>query len=204
MAFTLQTIKDRLERRLKDTNNVSNDLLYDWATDLNQFLYREMFTADPERYITTQSYTVTTSPSTQALPASFRDVSEYGTGFFIQNQDGTASDVELAYTGYGSDLVGYYINGTNVVFTGINSSQTIILRYIPTISDIDALSDSFVVPDDSKDLVTEGMVVQYYKWCEDPRESISDQRYARLLSEFLERLPKNPRVYSLPNMTPYF
>lgn len=204
MSFTLTTIKSRLERRLKDINDVDNDLLFDWSTDLNQMLYLEMLNADPERFITTSNYTVTTSPSTQALPATIRDISEYGCGFFLIDSSGTITDVELPITGYGSSLLGYYLNGTNVVFTGINTSQTITLRYIPVVDDMDALSDTFIVPDENKDLVVEGLVLAYYKWCEDPRESISDMRFARLLARFLDKLPKNPRVFALPNMVPYF
>lgn len=204
MSFTLTTIKSRLERRLKDINDVTNDTLYDWATDLNQQVRLEMVNADPERFITTSSYTVTTSPSTQALPTSFRDTAEYGCGFFLSNTDGTTTSVELPITGYGSSKVGYYINGTNVVFTGINTSTTVILRYVAVLSDITALTDTFAAPDENKDLITEGMVLAYYKWSEDPRESISDQRFARLLTQFIDKLPKNPRVYSLPQMTPYY
>lgn len=204
MSFTLTTIKSRLTRRLKDINDVDNDTLFDWATDLNQQVRLEMVNADPERFITTSSYTVTTSPSTQALPASFRDTAEYGCGFFVSEPNGTTTDRELPITGYGSGQMGYYINGTNVVFTGINTSTTVILRYIPVLSDITALADTFAAPDEDKALITEGMVLAYYKWCEDPRESVSDQRFARLLAQFIDKLPKNPRVYSLPQMTPYY
>lgn len=201
MAFTLSTIKDRLDRRLKDINNVSNNILYDWATDINQLLYREMFSADPERFISTQSYTVSSSPSSQALPASFRDISEFGTGVFYQNSDGSASSNKLTLTGYGATLPGYYMDGANIVFTGINFSSVFVLRYIPVLSDIDGLSDTFCVPDENKDLVLEGMVLAYYKWNEDPREQESDQRFARLLSEFIQRLPKRPRVYGLTDFS---
>lgn len=194
---TLTTLKTRLTNRLKDISDVSNDVLYQIATDLNQFFYRKMFSVDPERFIATQSYSVSTSPSSQALPASFRDVQEKGCGFFIQNQDGSAGEERLTLTGYGSTLEGYYLNGSNVVFTGINSSKTIILRYIPTLTDISSLSDSFVVPDEFKELILEGLVLYYYRYNEDPREGEQDMRFARLLNDFLATLPKNPRVFYL-------
>lgn len=195
MSFTVSTIRSRLLRRLKDLNNVSNDLLFDWATDVNQGLYRTMFRADPERFISTQSYTVSTSPSTQALPATFRDTQENGCGFFYQNADGTAGNRQLAITGYGSPMPGYWISGTNVVFTGINSAQTVVLRHVPVLADIDDLADTFIVPDENKDLVTEGMVVQYYKWCEDPREVTAGQRFSALEGDFSDKLPKAPLVW---------
>ena len=108
MAFTLATIKTRLTNRLKDVANVTNDTFYQMATDLNQFLYNEMFGDDPERFISTSSYTVSTSPSSQALPAGYRDDTEFGCGFFIQNSDGTASNTQLRVTEYGSTDLGYY------------------------------------------------------------------------------------------------
>lgn len=197
MSITLSTIKDRLSRRLKDIHDISDALLYDMATDLNQLLYREIFSEDPERFIITQSYNVSFSPSTQPLPVDFRDVQEFGTGFFIVNNSGVASNRKLVITGYGSQEEGYYINGTNVIFTGISSSSTVILRYIPVLADITSLSGTFIVPDEFKELVLEGMVVAYYKNEEDPREAEADQRFARLLTQFLATVKKAPRIYGL-------
>jgi len=199
MAITLTTIQTRLEKRLKDIADIDNDTLFQMATDLNQYLYNEMFKADPERFITTQNYTVASSPSTQALPTGFRDVQEYGCGFYLQNDDGTASTNRLIITGYGSTDIGYYINGTNVVFTGINSTKTIVLRYVPTLADIGSLADSFVAPDENKELILEGMVLYYYRYEEDLREFEQDQRFSRLLDRFLDNLRKTPKVYSRPN-----
>lgn len=199
MATALSTIRTRLENRLKDIADISNAVLFQMATDLNQFLYNEMFGEDPERFILTSSYTVTTSPSTQALPTGYRDNTEYGCGFFVQNTDGTASTEQLTITGYGSTDYGYYITGTNVVFTGINSSKTIVLRYIPVLADIDDLADTFVCPDENKELLTEGLALYYYRYEEDPREGEQDLRFTRLLTLFKEGLPKSPKVYMLPS-----
>lgn len=205
MAFSVTTIQSRLEKRLGDISDV--DFILEIATDLNQFLYGVMFNEDPERYVTTSTYTVTSSTLTQALPAGYRDNTEYGCGFFVQNSDGTASSRQLGLTSYGSRELGYYINGTNVVFTGINTTETIVLRYIPVLADIDSLDDTFVVPDENKELVQEGMVLYYYRYNEDPRESDQDLRFTRLLGIFKDNLPKAPKVYGLPsvfrNTTPY-
>lgn len=184
MSITLSVIKDRLERRLKDIHDIDDPLLYDMATDLNQLLYRELFTQDPERFIQTQSYTVGTSPSTQALPVGFRDIQEFGTGFFIVDSAGNVTKQKLLMTSYGSTTPGFYINGTNVVFTGIGTSTNVVLRYIPVLSDITALSGTFCVPDEFKDLVLEGMVLAYYKNEEDPREATSDARLLVYLVNF--------------------
>lgn len=199
MAFTLTTIRERLERRTKDLNDIGAELLYDMATDLNQQLYDVMLEEDPARFIITQNYTVSTSPSTQALPAGFRDIKEWGCGFYVQSSSGVNTSVELPITGFGSIDWGYYIDGTNVVFTGINASTTIVLRYIPVLADITSMAGTFCVPDEFKALVLEGMMLAYYKNEEDPREGISDQRFARLLAKFKDSLPKGPRVITLPS-----
>lgn len=200
MAFTVATIQSRLERRLKDINDIDASLLLDMATDLNQLLYREMLKADPQRFIATEVYTVTSSPSTQALPNGFRDIKEFGCGFFIRESDGTDTRIELPKTQFGSKGWGYYILGGNVVFTGINSTTTIALRYIPTLADLTSINTSeFCVTDEYKDLVLEGMVLAYYKNEEDPREQDADERFARLFNQFMEEIPQDVQMYSLPS-----
>jgi len=199
MAFSVTTIRARLVNRLKDITDVTNPVLYQMATDLNQFLYNVMFEADPERFVTTTSYTVSSTPSTQALPAGYRDNNEYGLGFFLQNTDGTASTHQLGLTSYGSTSRGYYITGTNVVFTGFNTSTVIVLRYIPVLADIDDVADTFVVPDENKELVQEGLVLYYYRYNEDPREGEQEARFMRLLDLFKDGLPKAPNVKILPS-----
>lgn len=196
MSITLQTIKDRLSRRLKDITDVSNNDLYDWATDLNQLLYREMLNKDPARFLTTQSYSISTNPSTQALPATFRDFKEYGGGFYLVDSSGATMKDQLPQTGIGSIIRGYYISGTNVIFTGISSATSVILYYIPVLADIDSLSDTFIVPDENKDLLTEGMVLAYYKNNENPKETTSGDRFSVLLEDFKANLPKKPNIYT--------
>ena len=199
MATTVTTIQDRLSNRLKDISDVTNSVLFQMASDLNQFLYNEMFGEDPERFITTASYTVTSSPSTQALPVGFRDTTEWGCGFYPLDSNGNPERFSLKPTGFGSQEYGYYITGTNVVFTGINANKTFTLRYIPVLADITALSDVFVTPDENKELLTEGMVLYYYRYEEDPREGEQDMRFKRLLDAFKEGLPKSPKVFVIPS-----
>lgn len=202
MAITLQTAFDRVELRLGDINNITLPAKLIMGTDLNQFLFRQLFAIDPERLIISVTYSIPASsstPYTVALPVGFRDVEEYGTGFFVQNTDGSNTTRQLGITGFGSILPGYYIDGTNVVFTGISLATTVILRYIPVLADMTLLSSTFCVPDEFKDLVTEGLVTAYYKFQEDTREADSDQRFARLLEQFLTSVKKGPNVYGLPD-----
>lgn len=199
MSITLTTLQGRLGRRLKDINDVTNSRLYDNATDLNQFLYEEMCSVDPDRFLSSSTYTVSTSPSTQALPTDLNDLFRYGAGFYVRNSAGADTKTKLVPTSFGSTAPGYYLLADNVVFTGINTSTTIILKYIPTLADITTLAGTFCVPDRYKELLEEGLVKYYYRDEEDPRESEADQRFARLLSQFLQNIKKTPRVYSVSN-----
>jgi len=196
MTITLQNISDRLALRLKDINDVSSTQMQNWATDLNYFLYTEMFAVDPERFISTQSYTLSASPSTQALPAGFRDIGESGTGFYYVNAQGQNTQQRLPMTSFGSSQAGYYITGSNVVFTGINVATTIILRYIPTLAAISSYSGTFCVPDENAELLELGMVARYYRDEEDLQQIMAEQDFSRVLGIFLAKLKRSPHAYA--------
>ena len=195
--MTLSTIKSRLERRLKDINDLSKDVLLDMATDLNQFLWRKTYEVDPERVMSTASYAVSTSPSTNALPTDFRNITPIGCGFFFQGADGNPTEDKLPLTSYGSISQGFYMDGPNVVFTGLNSAVTILLRYIPTIDDMTSLSDDFCIDDEFKELVLSGMTMKYYQYEEDPREGLEDEKFARLLGDYLTAIRKAPMIFRI-------
>ena len=63
MATTLGTVKTRLQNRLKDIRNANTATLVQMGTDLNQFLFNQMFENDPERFVEEEVYAVATSPS---------------------------------------------------------------------------------------------------------------------------------------------
>lgn len=191
----MQNVIDKLERRLKDIHDIDNTTWLDMATNLNRRLYRAMKGKDPERVRSTSIYVVSSSPSTQALPAGFRDIADVGTGFFYRDNAGEDTNRRLDMTGFGSTLPGYYFDGTNVVFTGINTSTTFVLIYTATTADLTAVSSAFVVPDEYLELVIEGMMVEYYKYEEDPREADADLRFSRLWYEFLDTVKKSPNVF---------
>jgi len=54
----------------------------------------------------------------------------------------------VIYTGFGSSLSGYYLDSSNIVFTGLNdNTDTYTFRYMPVHTDITSTSDSFCIPD---------------------------------------------------------
>ena len=205
MTISLLEAQTELEQELKDITDVPSATYISWCDYVNKFLYRKLSKADPERFIASQSYTVTASPSTQALPSSFRDVVPKGTGFFLVDTNGTQTDTQLCLTNFGSQDTGYYINGTNVVFTGIEASTIYTLRYIPEITAFTALGDLFCVPDEYNRCVLDGLKVQYFIWDEDSNsESTADFRFNRSLNELLANIKKNPNVGIINNYSNYF
>lgn len=198
--MTISDVKTRVEQKLGALSDISNARWIAMAQDLNELLYQEMINVDPSRFITTQSYTVSTDPQTSALPAAFQDAQVWGGGFIEVDSDGKEIWA-LKVTGYGSSVKGYYIEGSNVVFTGMDNANLIRLRYVPTITALSSMSDSFIVPDRYKELVTQGIIKTYYEEYEDPRQYDADAKFARLLDQFLSSLPRTSRVYSL---NPYY
>lgn len=197
--------RTEFDLELKDTSNVSSTLFVKWCDYINKFAYRILVKQDPARWIDTSSYTVSTSPSTQALPSDFRSITPWGTGFYKVDDSGTQTGERLPRTGFGNTTEGYYILGTDVVFTGINTSTVFTLRYIPTISAITATTDSFVIPDEYNRYVLDALKVQYMIWDEDiPGESYADARFVRSLDELMNNIRKDVSVYDLSNFSTSF
>jgi len=193
-------IRTQLEYVLYDISDVSNALLINWCNLENRNLYRLVEGKDPGRLISTQSYSVSTSPSTQALPSDFKDIDTEGCGFYKVDADGDQTDERLIPTGFGSTSRGYYIVGTNVVFTGIDTESTYTLRYVPIPTDIALISTDLNIEDEYIELFTSGVKKRYHQWDEDPgAESIEDFRYARLRQDFIDTMRKDADVFSLPN-----
>lgn len=199
MSITLLTIKNRVADRLHDVDDVETRQWYNWGTDLNNFLYSEIKSVDPERFIVAQIYVASAGNLTQVLPTNFRDIQEDGCGFFLRDASGKDTSFKLPITGFASNQLGYYLSGGNVVFTGISSSTTIVLRYIPPIAKITAFSGVngvFCVPDENEELLELGMVLRYYRDEEDPSVTTAEQDFIRALAVFLAKYKKAPNIWT--------
>ena len=86
----------------QDISDVDDTLFLRWIDYINRFAYRILRDQAPERFISTQSYTVATSPSSSALPSDFRDINVPGCGMFKQDSAGNPTRDILPVTGYGS------------------------------------------------------------------------------------------------------
>lgn len=194
--MTITELKTEFGYMKHDLTDVNDTLFIVWCDYLNKFFYRYLAKVDPEQLISTSDYTVATSPSSQALPASFGHISSDGTGFY--KLDGsTLKEETLVRTGPGREDRGYYISSTNVIFTGI-TDETFRLRYIPVPTKLTATSDSVIIPDRYSQYMVDGLDVIYSQWDEDSgMESLADFRMTRALNMVLLDIPKDQRVYEI-------
>ena len=207
MALLVSTVRTAFEREKHDISDISTATFCAWCDWINKFVYRYIVGIDSERYITTQNYTVTTNPQTSALPATFRSIKEAGTGIFLIDSSGLDTDTQLRQTGHGNTEQGYYLNVGNIIFTACDGSIWK-MRFIPTISTLDELTDYFtidalttgkeIIGDEYINFAIKALDVAYGNWDEDiGMEGIADQRLVRLLDEFGFNIKRTPAVYLL-------
>lgn len=210
MSLTVQNALDAFGRYKRDVTDVRNATFIEWCDFVNKFAYRKVVGIDAERFMTTSDFTVTSEPQTSALPSDFEGINSFESGFYIVDDNGDDTAQRLAVTGFGSTKLGYYIQGTNVVFTGINDTKTIRLRYIPTPTKITALADFFtvdtltggaeIIPDEYLNYIVKAVDVFYAQWDEDPAaESLADFRFTNALDEFLGEIRKGPSAFGIPD-----
>lgn len=209
MAITVQQVYDKFARYKKDVSDVITALFIDWCDTVDKDLYRRLGSVDPERFISEYTYTNPTATS-YALPAGFNMMDVLGTGlYFYDSVQGKITDKRLPVTGPGSALLGYYISGSNIVFTGEGQgTQTYIMRYMPSPTAIDAMTDYFtidtlsngkvIIEDEFIDVLVKAVDVQYCQWDEDTQaEANASQRYAQVLSDMEGNYKRTPMVFGI-------
>jgi len=210
MTLLVSAVQSAFSRRKRDITDVPIATFAEWCDFANKFIYRKLVNLDPERFVKTQSYTISNSPETENLPSDFKHIKPEGCGFYYIDNNSEPTSTPLTRTGYGSVLRGFYITGTTVVFTGIESSETYTLRYIPTQTKIDAVTDYFttdtlvtgteIIPDEYLEMLVNDLDVLYNQWDEDTTsESLADFRFMRTLDEMLEDIRKEPDAYNIPD-----
>jgi len=137
----------------------------------------------------------------------------FGCGVFEVDDNGDDTTNQVPMTEIGSIVQGYYINGGNIVFTGITGTYQV--RYVPDITTIDALTDYFtldtsisgveIIPSDYTDFLMKALDVMYDQWDENVgMEGIADARFVRLLDEFARNINRSPAVYGLDDFSNSF
>lgn len=205
--ITVQGARDLLERAMDDTlPNVSDAVFYDWINFINHFLYRQIRKLDPERFITQSTYNITAGTNTYALPSDFSSLDALGTGFYEVDADGNITSSTLIKTSVGSTTAGFFIKGSNAIFTPIpTTSNTYILRYIPKMGQLSALTDTTVIEQEYSEYLKNALVTAYEIWDENVgAEVVSDQRFARNLQELLDNYKNEAYQYDLIDLSQYF
>lgn len=207
MALQVQTAYDAYTRFKQDISDVSDADFIDWCRWLHNFTYRYYLGVEPNNFFTTQAYTVTTSPSTQTLPSTLKQMTQFGTGLYTVSNS-VATEDQLPYTGRGSSIRGYYLDGSNIVFTGV-TDEIFSMVFVPKLTQIDALTDYFTIDttDTGKDVISDewlqdfvikALDVMYTQWDENVgAEGFADARFIRTLTDFLSNIRRTPGVYGL-------
>ena len=214
MALLVSDVRTSLLNLKRDLSDVSNATFEEWCSFANQRAYRFLLGIDPGRFFLTQSFTVTAAPQTSALPTTFMTIQPWGAGFF-RVDNGTQTDERLVRTGFGSQQRGYYINGTNVVFTGINASETYTLRYLRNPVTIDDQTDYFtvdttaagveIIPDEYLQYLRDDLDTLCNQWDEVAgAESLSDFRFSRLMDELARNVRKEPHAVGMGDFSHNF
>lgn len=207
-TVTLATSRDDFQDYKKDITDVSNPLFIKWCNWLNTFLYRQIKSTDPERFIAEDTINVAANSGTYALPNDFRDMVEYGCGLYEHDANGVPQYPGIARTAFGSGLKGFYIKGGNLVLTPTpTAATTYTLRYMTNISQLTALTDTWIVPitDEYRYHLVQALDLMYTQWDEDVgMESFADQRFIRKLSELLDTIRKEPASYFMPDASVTF
>lgn len=203
--MTVQDLYDLYARYKKDISDVSDELFWDWADEINRFAYRIMYAHTPDTLISTDTISVVAGTASYALPSDFLNIEPLGTGFFKVN-NGNASEEMYFKTGYGSDKTGYYITNGNVVFTPApQSSFTVSVRYIPELTGITSYSDSLVIPDEFIYYARDAIDAKYVVWDEDYGvEGPTDMRFTRALDELARNLRKDASTVGIQTYSNYF
>jgi hypothetical protein len=121
-------------------------------------------------------------------------------------------DDKLSLTGYGSKNEGYYLEGSNIVFTHYDDlpDSYYVMKYLPIPPAITALTDYItvdgtadtaeIVRDQDLEYMVKAVDVLYEQWDDDPsKESIADFRFVRALGGLLDSYTRQPHIAQMFN-----
>lgn len=209
MALQLSAIKTSFQNYKQDISDVSTALYVDWINYIAGYLYENLLSETPDKFLKTYTVTVASGTQNYTLPTDFLSLRGDGCGLYPVDSTGQAYDQPLSYTGYASSVNGYYIADNDLVITpNPTQSVTYILRYAPQpptfTTDLTAYftfdktqTGTLFFPDHFKEYLIRALDVQYGSWDEDAgAESYADARFVRVMSELFEKIRQTPRVYT--------
>lgn len=212
MALSLTTVRANLLLRIKDLSDVSQDTFLQWSNFISDFLYEHGRSSDPLRFTDTESFTVSSSPQTSALPTDFKDITLQGLGFYYVDSESKDTEIQLTRTGPGRRDKGYYLEGANVVFTGISDGSIYKLRHHIERTAFTAMTDYFtldatltgaeLLQDGKMQYLVEALSKMYMVWDEDSSgEFLADQRFVRSLNQLLSYYRREPGAYQVNDIS---
>jgi len=206
MAITVQQAWAAVTDVKKDISDISTAAQLRGACYVNELFYNTGFDIDPEQSLKNQLYTVLPQVTTYALPSDFRTINCTNAGLY-QINDTTQTAEELALTGFGSQLNGYYLNGNNLVITpNPQTSSQFTLRYVPELTDLASLSDTFnlYITTQTRHLeFVKAALLQWYELFDQNLigESIAGQRFDNIMQMFAENISKAPLVRPIDDIS---
>ncbi len=218
--ISLQTAFTSLQNLLKDISDVPQSTFVQWCEFIQEFTYRYLTGVDPERFIKEIAFPITAGVQIYPIQSDFRDMQTWNTGFYMTDDQGVNTGIRLPLTTPGSGgssngglglwwggaFAGYYLNGSNYVFTP-NPTKNLILiqRYTPVVTPLVSINQYFttdgtitgfpVIPGEYIQYLVKALAVQYMVWDEEVgAESYSDARFTRTLDELCENIRRQPQA----------
>ena len=200
--MTVLQARDYMERIRNDSMpRVSDTLFLDFINDLNHFTYESLLYANPEDYLLTQSYGVTSGANTYSLPSDFLSLVADGAGLYKTDTDGRIKGAPLIVVREDQEREGYYIDGDELKIVPVpTSAKTLVLKYVPDLAELENDSDTTVIPLRLKSYLKYFLNNSLEEWYRNPSAEIfNDQKFARAVSRFMANIKKAPRVLTLSN-----
>jgi len=188
----------RLQRAYNDNlGEISNELFFDWFSDLNYMIYRVLYKNDPTAYINTVPFSITSGTAAYSLPSDFKDMKVRGCGIFKDDATtGATTSKRLIQSGVGAKDLGYYLNlNTFVVTPEPDTAATVTMRYIPKVLPITATTDYLYLDIEHFNAVINYLDNRYGQWNLDSiKEMSADTRFARDLQEIFADTYRTPKI----------
>lgn len=189
-----------LERHIDDTlPEISSDLFMDWINNLNKFVFRATSRLDPTQYRTRWIINTADWIADYQLPSDFRDMNVLGTWIYKTNTAWDVTDNKLVITDIWSQVEWYYLDGRSIVFTPKPwSEKKYFMYYIPRLQELVDDLNSTVIDREYTDFLTKALKVTYYWFITDQwSEVFEDQKFERVLNEYLQHFQRTPKVYKI-------
>lgn len=203
--INLNQARQSLKNLKGDLSDVDQEVFIEWCNFANRQFYNFINGIDPERFIFDQTYSVFVDPQKEPLPGDFMHIQPIECGFYELGSDGRDTDRKLSITSFGQRIPGFYIEGDNVVFTGINDGTSYVLRYIPILATLASMTDTMSLDEIYLEALRNDLDRLYSQWDEDTgMESIAGFRFVNTLEELGNTISKMPSVYAIPDIANNF